>query len=40
VSRLTANEVEDREPRTAGGRIVWQSDTGEKTQIYLAEPKQ
>jgi hypothetical protein len=36
---ITNNEEEDREPRTAGRRIVWQGDTNGKALIYLAEPK-
>ena len=37
--QVTDNEEEDRDPRTAGGRIVWQQDTGTKSSIYLATPK-
>ncbi|NCC53318.1 MAG: hypothetical protein EOM20_19195 [Spartobacteria bacterium] len=36
---ISDNEYEDRGPRTAGGRIVWQSDQDGKSIIYLAEPQ-
>lgn len=39
VTRLTENEFEDRDPRTAGRRVIWQQDQGEKSLIFLAEPK-
>ncbi len=37
--RLTDNDDEDRDPRTAGGRIVWQVESLGKHQIWLAEPR-
>lgn len=37
--RLTFNTAEDRDPRTAGGRVIWQTDQDGKSLIYLAEPK-
>jgi len=39
AGRLTFNDVEDREPHTAGGRVIWQSDEDDKSIIYLAEPQ-
>ena len=36
---LTTNEDEDREPKTAGRKIVWQAEIEGKVGIYLAEPK-
>ena len=36
---ISSNEYEDRAPKTAGGRIVWQSDQDGQSLIYLAEPK-
>ena len=37
--RLTDNEEEDRDPHTAGRRIIWQVDREGRSQIWLAEPK-
>ncbi|MBP7830626.1 MAG: hypothetical protein KA248_11985 [Kiritimatiellae bacterium] len=37
--RLSYNEVEDREPRTAGRRVIWQVQQEGKSQIMLAEPR-
>lgn len=37
--QITENDDEDRDPRTAAGRIVWQQDTGTKSRIFLATPK-
>lgn len=37
--QVTDNEQEDREPRTAGGRIAWQQDSGGKSRVFLATPK-
>ncbi len=37
--RLTDNDYEDRHPRTAGGRIVWQADNVDESYIFLAEPR-
>ena len=37
--RLTENDYEDRRPRTAGGRIVWQADDEDASYIFLAEPR-
>jgi len=37
--RLSYNEVEDREPRTAGRRVIWQVQQEGKSLIMLAEPK-
>lgn len=37
--RLTDNDYEDRRPRTAGGRIVWQADDEDASYIFLAEPR-
>ena len=42
IIQITTNEVEDREPQTAGGRVIWSGqdpDDDTKTGIYLAEPK-
>lgn len=36
--RLSYNDVEDRDPQTAGGKIVWQADQDGKSLIFLAEP--
>ena len=36
---LTDNEHEDRDPQTAGGRVVWLVDEVEKTRVLLAEPR-
>ncbi|MBU1694879.1 MAG: hypothetical protein KKC51_13070 [Verrucomicrobia bacterium] len=38
--RLSYNEVEDREPRTAGRRVIWQVQQEGKSLIQLAEPRQ
>ena len=37
--RLTENEYEDRDPRTAGKRIVWRQERDGIYSIYLASPK-
>jgi hypothetical protein len=37
--QLTSNEEEDRDPRTAGGRIVWTVDREGRSQVWIAEPK-
>ena len=37
--RLTDNDEEDRDPRTAGGRIIWTVDRQGRSQVWLAEPK-
>lgn len=37
--QLTTNEVEDRAPQTAGGKIIWQTDDEAGSSIYLATPK-
>lgn len=37
--RLTENEDEDRDPRTAGRRIIWSVEREGKSQVWLAEPK-
>lgn len=37
--RLTDNDEEDRDPRTAGGRIVWTVERGGRYQVWLATPK-
>lgn len=37
--RLTENDDEDRDPRTAGRRIIWTVDRGGRYQVWLAEPK-
>lgn len=37
--QLTDNEEEDRDPRTAGNRIVWQGERQGQIGVYLAEPK-
>jgi len=36
---ISENEYEDRGPKTAKGRIVWQSDQDGQSLVYLAEPK-
>ncbi len=36
---ITDNEYEDRDPHTAGGKVVWQSERDGKWGIYLASPK-
>ena len=38
-AQLTENEFEDRNPRTAGRRVIWESEQGGKSLIFLAEPK-
>ncbi len=35
---LTRNNYEDKNPRTAGGYVVWQADDVGATRIYLAKP--
>lgn len=37
--QLTDNDEEDRDPRTAGNRIVWQGERQGQIGVYLAEPK-
>lgn len=37
--RLTENDEEDRDPRTAGGRVIWTVDRGGRGQVWLAEPR-
>jgi len=37
-SMITDNEFEDKDPRTALGKIVWQSDNEELSEIFYAEP--
>ena len=37
--QLTENEFEDRNPRTAGRRVIWESEQAGKSLIFLAEPK-
>jgi len=37
--QLTENDYEDQNPRTAGGRVVWQADYDGKSHIFLAEPE-
>ena len=39
VTRLTSNDFEDRDPRTASGSIVWQVDEGKESLIYLVSPQ-
>jgi len=39
IKQLTDNDFEDRDPKTAAGRVIWQEDQGDKSIIYLAEPK-
>lgn len=39
TGRLTFNDFEDRNPHTAAGRVIWQSDEDDKSIIYLAEPQ-
>jgi hypothetical protein len=39
VQQLTDNEEDDRDPQTAGHRVVWVGDREGKAGIYLAEPK-
>lgn len=39
IFQVTENEEEDRDPRTAGRRVVWQQDTGAKSRVMLATPK-
>ena len=36
---LTRNNYEDKNPRTAGGYVVWQADDVGATRIYLAKPE-
>ena len=37
--QVTDNEEEDRDPHTAGNRIVWQGERDRRIGIFLAEPK-
>lgn len=37
--QLTDNQEEDRDPRTAGRRIVWTVEREGRSQVWLAEPK-
>lgn len=37
--QITTNEVEDRMPQTAGGKLIWQADEETGSHIFLAEPK-
>lgn len=39
IVQVTDNEEEDRDPRTAVRRIVWQQDAGGKSRVLLASPK-
>jgi hypothetical protein len=39
ITQVTDNEDEDREPRTAGRRVIWQVDHEGKSFINIAEPK-
>lgn len=39
AGRLSYNDFEDRDPRTAGGRIIWQGTDNSRSLIYLAEPR-
>lgn len=39
IVRLTDNNEEDREPRTAGGRVIWSVERDGRYQIWLAEPR-
>lgn len=39
LSQLTDNDNEDRDPRTANRRVIWQSDHEGKSEIFIAEPK-
>ncbi|MFO1521429.1 MAG: hypothetical protein U1G05_05175 [Kiritimatiellia bacterium] len=38
TAKLTRNNYEDKNPRTAGGYIVWQADDVGATRIFLARP--
>jgi hypothetical protein len=38
-ARLTENEEEDRDPKTASRRIIWSVEREGKSQIWLADPK-
>ena len=40
MTQVTSNDYEDRDPRTAGGRVVWLSEEDGKSLIYLAEPEE
>jgi beta propeller repeat protein len=40
ITQLTDNEDEDRDPKTAGRRVIWQSDHEGKSQIFIATPKE
>lgn len=37
--QLTDNDDEDRDPRTAGRRIIWTADRSGNSQVWLATPK-
>ncbi len=37
--RITDNDYEDRDPKTAAGRVVWQANPTGKSLIYMAVPK-
>jgi hypothetical protein len=36
---ITDNDYEDKGPKTCAGKIVWQADNDEKSEVYLAVPK-
>ena len=36
---ITNNEYEDKSPQTCNGKIIWQADNDERSEVYIATPK-